>query len=66
MVPSEELLRKKIEDACFSLRLYENYSRKMPSDKTVSELCEKYRNLIIRLLKEYGEKYGVEANVEDM
>lgn len=62
MEHGEEILRKKIDDARFSLRLYEIYGRKMPSDKAASELCEKYRNLISALVKEYAEKYSEEGN----
>ncbi len=64
---SEELLRKKIEDARFSLRLYEIYNRKMPEDKLVSEICEKYRRLISRLFNQYYEQFGddVAENVAD-
>ena len=57
---SEEILRKKIDDARFSLRLYEIYARKMPSDRAAAELCERYRRLITQLVEEYGEKYGID------
>lgn len=58
MTNSEELLRKKIEDVRFSLRLYEIYSRKMPSDTQAVLLCEKYKKLLSVLIEEHSEKYG--------
>lgn len=58
MAYSKDILRKKIEDARFSLWMYEIYSRKMPTDKAVLHLCEKYRDLISALLMEYNEKFG--------
>lgn len=55
MAYSEDLLIKRIEDVRFCLRLYENYSRKMPSDRVISQLCEKYRSMVVELVSEYNE-----------
>lgn len=54
----EEVLRKKIENARFSLRIYEIYSKKTPSDSMASDMCEKYRSIIAKMIREYMGKYG--------
>ena len=54
----EEVLRKKIENARFGLRIYEIYSKKTPSDSVASDMCEKYRSIIAKMIREYMGKHG--------
>lgn len=56
MACSEELIVKRIDSACFSLRIYEIYSRRMPGDKALHGLCEKYSELITEMITEHAEK----------
>ncbi len=53
MVQRVAFLRKRIDDMLFILRIYEIYSKKMPSDILVAEMCSSYRSKCSALLEEY-------------
>ena len=53
-----DFLKKRIDDTCFALRIYEIYSKKTPSDSIAAEMCEKYRSIIAKMIREYMGKYG--------
>ena len=66
MMQKADFLKDRTKDVLFTLRIYEMYSKNMPSDILISQMCECYRRRYSALIQEYERECNSFTEVEDI